>query len=58
MGGFYVGECPRIPPFLKNNGASAPLFLRNGELGEILTRVQEPFIFLEYVCLHTEVNSV
>jgi hypothetical protein len=32
MGGFYVGECPRIPPFLKNNGASAPLFLRNGEL--------------------------
>jgi len=20
MGGFYVGECPRISPFLKNNG--------------------------------------
>ena len=34
MGGFYVGECPRISPFLKNNGpgASVPLFLRNGEL--------------------------
>jgi hypothetical protein len=37
MGGFYVGECPRISPFLKtmglgNLGASAPLFLRNGEL--------------------------
>jgi hypothetical protein len=22
MGGFYVGECPRISPFLKNNGHS------------------------------------
>ena len=37
MGGFYVGECSRISPFLKNNGfgpygASATLFLRNGEL--------------------------
>ena len=37
MSGFQVGECPRISPFLKNNGpltlrASAPLFLRNGEL--------------------------
>ena len=26
MGGFYVGECPRISPFLKNNG---PRLLRS-----------------------------
>jgi hypothetical protein len=32
MGGFYVGECPRISPFFKKQWASAPLFLRNGEL--------------------------
>jgi hypothetical protein len=24
MGGFYVGECPRISPFLKNNGPPVP----------------------------------
>jgi len=32
MGGFDVGECPRISPFLRKQWASAPLFLRNGEL--------------------------
>ena len=32
MGGFYVGECPRISPFLKNNGPRLHYFLRNGEL--------------------------
>jgi hypothetical protein len=25
MGGFYVGECPHISPFLKNNGHPALL---------------------------------
>jgi hypothetical protein len=38
MGGFQVGECLRISPFLKNNDPRVPLwpqlhyFLRNGEL--------------------------
>ena len=32
MGGFEVGECPRISPFLKTNGPRLHYFLRNGEL--------------------------